>query len=167
MDIDEKDGTVTLSNGLVIRPDLTRGEFEAVSTGGSASGSPPWSHHRIAGDVADGREILASVCFHGELLVSVDLCAGLYPAGQVGWEHYSDEIEAATKDFHDHLLEHLFSKHLTAKTFEAPGELSRDPALLKRTVEWKFAWGSVVSHHDPRSSTTSITVLYGNRLAEA
>lgn len=168
MDIEEKDGTVTLSNGLVIRPDLARDDFEDRFTVDGvrpqSSGSPVWSHQRIPGDVTDGREILASVCFHGQKLVSVDLCANLYPAGAVGWEHYSDEIEAATKDFHDRLLQHLFAKHASAKTFQAPAaELSRDPAILKRTVEWPFPWGKVVSQHDPRSSTTSILVMYGDR----
>jgi hypothetical protein len=170
MDIDPQDGTVRLSNGCLIGPGLTRGDFEAQPIFGAAtleySANPPWSHYRVPGDVTDGKRVSVTVYFYGQVLVSVDISANLYPPGAIGWEHYSDGIEAATKDFHDGLLQHLFSKHANAASFHAP-QLSQDLAILKRPVTWPFHWGRVISQHDSRSSTTNIVLWYGDRFAEA
>jgi hypothetical protein len=170
MDIDQQDGTVRLSNGVAISPGLTQLAFRAQpvfeNSGTPQTGKPPWVHYRVHGDVTDGKSFHVILCFYGQVLVSVDLCASLYPPGATGWDSYSDGIEAATKDFHDRLLQHLFTRHASAESFHAP-QLSEDLAILKRPVNWSFPWGSVVSYHDSRSSTTFITVSYGDRLAQA
>jgi hypothetical protein len=170
MDIDQKDGTVHLSNGCVISPGLTERTLQTepafIAATLEYTGNPPWSKYRVPGDVTDGKNVFVILSFYGQVLVSVDLCVNLYPPGAVRWESYSDGIEAAVKDFHDRLLQHLFTKHASAASFHA-AQLSQDLGILKQPVNWTFPWGRVISYHDSRSSTTFISVLYGNRLAEA
>ncbi len=79
---------------------------------------------------------------------------------------YSLETEAATKDFHDRLLEYIFGGSADGAGFHA-GRLSKDKAILKRPVSWSFPWGKVGSRDDPKGGGPSITVFYGNRHAEA
>jgi hypothetical protein len=170
MEIDQKDGTIRLSTGAAISPGLTQVAFRAQpvfeNSWSQQTGKLPWVHYRVHGDVTDGKRISAILCFYDQTLVSVDLWANLYPPGATGWDSYSDAIEASAKDFHDRLLEHLFSRHGSPESFHA-AQLSQDLAILKCPVNWSFPWGSVVSHHDCRSNATFITVSYGNRLAEA
>lgn len=170
MDIDRQDGTVRLSYGVVIHPGLTHDAFRTEPIYGQASprapGNPPWIHYKLPSDVTDGKSLFVTLCFYRQTLVSVELSANLYPPGAKGWESYSDAIEAEAKDFHDRLLEHLFSKRASAESFHAP-YLSRDLAILSHPVNWPFPWGTVSSQHDSRGSVTSIIVSYGERLAEA
>jgi hypothetical protein len=108
MDIDQQDGTIRLSNGIVISPSLTRRALETLPIFGAStleySGNPPWTHYRVPGDVTDGKRVIVTIYFYGQVLLSVDFFVNLYPPGAIGWEHYSDGIEASIKDFHDRLL---------------------------------------------------------------
>jgi hypothetical protein len=129
-------------------------------------GTPPWIHYRFPGGALEGKNVSVSLCFHDQMLVSVDLAADLYPPGPRSWSAYSLQTEAATKDFHDRLLEYLFAGSTRERRFDVT-RLSEDEAILKRPVNWPFPWGKVCSSHDPRGDSTSITVSYGNRYAEA
>jgi len=170
MTVDEEDGTVRLANGLVITASLTQDEFLAHPASRTVTrrdrGAPSWITYRLPGDTVDGRPLSLGLCFHSQLIVSVDINVNLYGPGAKTWDSYSDTVEAATKDFHDRLLQHLFSKHEQTDTFHV-AQLSDDVAVLAHSTEWPFAWGVVRSFHDPRSLGTQITVLYGNRLADA
>jgi hypothetical protein len=153
----------------VITAGLTQDAFQADPASRTVTrvdrGAPPSKTYRLPGGTVDGRNISLGLCFHAQVLVSVDINVNLYGPGAT-WDSYSDKTEAAAKDFHDRLLQHLFSKHETSDTFHA-GQLSDDVALLAHSTDWPFAWGAVSSAHDPRGPSTQITVSYGNRLADA
>jgi hypothetical protein len=170
MDIDQQDGTIRLANGLVITASLTQEAFQADPASRTVTrldrGAPPWITYRLPGGTIDDRAISLGLCFHAQVIVSVDINVNLYGPGPKTWDSYSDKIEAAAKDFHDRLLQHLFSKHETSDTFHV-AQLSDDVALLAHSTDWPFAWGAVSSFHDPQSLGTKITVSYGNRLADA
>ena len=170
MEIDQQDGSIRLANGLVITASLTQEAFQADPASRTVTrvdrGAPPWITYRLPGGTIDGRAISLGLCFNAQVITSVDINVNLYGPGAKTWDSYSDKIEAAAKDFHDRLLQHLFSKHETSDTFHA-AQLSDDVALLAHSTDWPFAWGAVSSFHDPRSSGTKITVSYGNRLADA
>jgi len=170
MEIDQQDGTIRLASGLVITASLTQEAFQADPASRTVTrldrGAPPWITYRLPGGTIDGRAISLGLCFNAQVLVSVDINVNLYGPGPKTWDSYSDKIEAAAKDFHDRLLQHLFSKHETSDTFHV-AQLSDDVALLEHSTDWPFAWGAVSSYHDPRSQGTKITVSYGNRLADA
>ncbi len=170
MEIDQQDGTIRLANGLVITASLTQEAFQADPASRTVTrvdrGAPPWITYRLPGGTIDGRAISLGLCFNAQVITSVDINVNLYGPGAKTWDSYSDKIEAAAKDFHDRLLQHLFSEHGTSDTFHV-AQLSDDVALLEHSTDWPFAWGAVSSFHDPRSSGTKITVSYGNRLADA
>src|ERR1019366_81488 len=166
MDIDRQDGSVRLPNGFVFGSGLTQDDFRASAMFREAKshyyGTWPWIHYSFPGGEIDGRDVLVSLCFHDQKLVSVDLTADLYPPGPKSWDNYSLQIEAATKDFHDRLLEYLFAGSAREESFHA-GELSKDEAILERPAKWPFPWGTVWSSHDSKGGGTSITINYGNR----
>jgi hypothetical protein len=168
MEIDQRDGTIRLANGLVITASLTQDAFRADPASHTVTrldrGAPSWVTYRLPGGTIDGRAISLGLCFHAQVIVSVDINVNLYGPGATTWDSYSDTIEAAAKDFHDRLLQHLFLKHQTSDTFHV-ARLSDDVAVLAHSTDWPFSWGAVSSYHDPRSLGTKITVFYRNQPA--
>jgi hypothetical protein len=100
------------------------------------------------------------------MLVSVQISANFHPPGPLDWSNFSIDIEVATKQFHDRLLESLLGKPTTVTSISG-----RDPqnpeANLETFSTWTFPWGKIVSGHDSRGGNTSITVNHGNRQEEA
>jgi hypothetical protein len=170
MQIDRENGTVRLPNGLEIGPALTQDAFRALPDSQHARsqeyGTLPWIHYHLPGGHIDGKEILVSLCFYDQLLVSVSLSADLYPPGPKDRSRYSLEVEAATKQFHDCLLEQMLGKPSKAARFPF-GRLPDVKETLERRLRWDFPWGSVFSSHDSKGGGTDITVRYGNRVEEA
>jgi hypothetical protein len=170
MQIDRDNGTVRFPNGLEISPALTQDVFRALPTGSKARsqdyGTLPWIHYHLSGGQIDGKELFVSLCFYDQLLVFVSISADLYPPGPKDWSNYSLEVEAATKQFHDRLLEQLLGNPSKGASFLL-GRLPAVKETLERTLRWDFAWGSVFSSHDSKGGGTDITVRYGNRLEEA
>jgi hypothetical protein len=169
-DIDQKDGTIRLPNGFAIGAGLTKDAFQASDVFNAAkrldSGAVQWTEFRLAGGELDAKNVSATLIFSGQMLLSVNLTADLYPPGPKSWDTYSSRTEAATKDFHDHLLNYLFTDLVRGERFHVE-HLSEDEAILNRPLNWQFPWGRVGSFHDPRSNETYIDVSYGNRYAEA
>ena len=167
LDIDPQDGTIRLPNGFAIDSGITQDALRASAIFGEAEceshGTPPWIHYHIPGGALEGKDILVSLCFYGQTLVSVDLTADLYPPGPKSWSTYSPEIESATEDFHDRLLEYFFAGSSRGERFDA----SRPPGGQAPLKNWPFPWGKACSWHDPRGNGTFITVSYGNRQDEA
>ncbi len=165
-----QNGTICLPNGIVIGAGLTQDAFRDAPNFANAKsqdcGTPPWIHYHISGGSIDGRELAVSLCFYDQTLVSVDLSVDLYRPGPRSWTTYDLATEAATKDFHDCLLESIFGEAANGASFHA-GRVSKDKAILNRPVSWSFPWGKVWSLHDPKGGGTSITVSYGNRHAAA
>jgi hypothetical protein len=169
-DIDRQDGTIRLPNGFAIDAALTKDAFQASSIFPAArrldSAAMSWTEYRFAAGEIDGKNVSATVTFSGQMLLSVNLTADLYPPGPKSWDTYSSKTEAATKDFHDRLLQYVFTDPVHSNRFHVE-RLSEDEAILARPVDWPFPWGSVASAHDPRGCETYITVSYGNRYTEA
>jgi len=169
-DIDRHDGAIRLPNGFVVNANLTRDAFEASAVYDAArrldSGGMPWTQYRFPGGEIDGKDVSVTLAFSGQTLIFVNLTADLYPPGPKSWDTYSDQTEAATKDFHDRLLAYLFADPPTAGPFH-PDPLSEDTSVFNRPVKFQLPWGSAESTHDPRGDETYITVSYGNRYAEA
>lgn len=109
-----------------------------------------------------GSFFLVSLCFYDQVLVDVSLTADLYPPGPKDWSSYSLKVEAATKQFHDRLLEAMFGKPTKGGSFFL-GRLPEGEATLERPLCWTFPWGTVSSYHDSKGGRTAITVSYGNR----
>ncbi|MGO9828555.1 MAG: hypothetical protein ACLPJH_00325 [Myxococcaceae bacterium] len=170
LDISRQDGTVRLPNGAIIDAGLSKDAFRASdlfrSVGNGNDGNSLWIHYRFLGGALAGRELRVSLCFFNQTLVYLELAADLYPPGPKSWSTYSLKTEATTKDFHDQLLHYLFDVSASRGPFQV-AQLSEDESILARPVEFPFSWGTVSSSHDSRGGGTSITVSYGNRLAEA
>lgn len=109
--IDQRNGTLELPNGHVVRPSLSKDEFLRSEMSQQARaqeyGTPPWIHFRFAGGTVGGRELLVSLCFYDQVLVCVIVAADLYPPGPKDWSRYSLEIEADIKRFHDSILRNV------------------------------------------------------------
>src|SRR5580698_2313274 len=113
IDISRQDGTIHLPNGFMIDAGLTKDAFRASPIFDALKrqdgGAPGWIQYHIFGGAIDGRDCTVSLSFYNQMLISVSLMADLYPPGPKSWDTYSLETEAATKDFHDRLLEYLFA----------------------------------------------------------
>src|SRR5437588_616520 len=166
MHIDQLDGTVSLPNGFSISPGLSQDAFRAGPAFTNARsrdyGTLPWIHYHFFDGQVDGKDLLASLCFYDQLLVWVSLSADLYPPGPKAWLTYSLEVEAATKQFHDRLLERMFGKPSERGRVFLP-RAPEDDRALQQWLCWRFPWGRVWSSHDFKGGGTDITVTYGNR----
>jgi hypothetical protein len=94
-----------------------------------------FSEWRVEGLVSRGQELSATLCFHGERLLSITLAAKV-PGDERGWDSWSEESELARKDVHDALL--------------GPG--------IGRQSE--FVWGSVYSRYDAIAASSYIRIEY-------
>lgn len=169
MNVDRQTGAVTLPNGWSAGPSLTQegfrsGEMFPGARGGG--GVPPWIHYRFSGGRVEGKELLVSLCFYDEMLVSLSVTVDHYPPGPRDWSDYSLDVEAAAKDFHDRLLEDLLGGPTESSELSTNG-LTEAQATLARPRRWILPWGKVLSSHDQKGGGTAIIVLYGDRQEEA
>ena len=100
------------------------------------------------------------------MVVYTTISADFYSPGPKDWSHYSLNIEAAAKQFHDDILIKRLGKP-TASDPLASMNLDRDHQCLARPLKWIFPWGTVLSSHDFKGGGTGITVHYGDRHEEA
>jgi hypothetical protein len=170
MSIDRNDGTVGLPSGHSISPSLSQQAFRQTALFQEARsqdyGTLPWIHYHFSGGVIEGRKLLASLCFYDQILIYVSLIANLYAEDVHDWSSYSLDVEAATKDFHDRILEQILGAP-TARRRVSVGQMSPEHLTLACPVTWQFSWGLVGSGHDFKGGITSICVRYGNRHEEA
>ena len=160
----------TAKVGLAISPSLTQTEFRDSEKGGGATiesyGTPPWIHYHLDSGEVEGHNLLASLCFYGELLLSVSITANLYPTAARDWSSYSLDVEAATKLFHERLLARSLSAPST--TLRLPFDnLPPSQTTLAHPRFWRFHWGKISSSHDPKGGVTAITIMYGDRMETA
>lgn len=169
MNIDQNDGTVSLPNGFSVSPSLTQDAFQQASVFRTARaqdcGTPPWIHYHFTGGRIDDRELLVSLCFYDQILVEVRLTASLYAANAT-WADYSLDIEAATKDYHERMLERMFGQS-TRSNRDSVKHSSSSQSILAHPVVWQFRWGEVASRHDSRGGATFISIEYGDRKEDA
>jgi hypothetical protein len=168
--IDPGTGAVTFPNGVAIDASLTQDAFRASAIFAQARadtvGVPPWIHYHFSGGHLEGKELLVSLLYYDQMLVSVNVAADLYPPGPKDWSNYSLDVEAATKDFHDRLLTRLLGSPTESPEMSSGG-FSAAQATLARPHRWRLPWGSVWSGHDTKGGGTSVMVQYGNRNEEA
>jgi hypothetical protein len=170
MHIDPNTGAVTFPNGFAVGADLTQDAFRDSAMLAQArtdpAGVPPWMHYHFSGGQLEGKELLASLLFYDQMLVSVTVTADLYPPGPKDWSNYSLDVEAATKEFHDRLLTRLLGSPTESPEMSAAG-FTRAQATLARPQTWVLPWGSVWSGHDTKGGGTSVMIHHGNRREEA
>jgi hypothetical protein len=168
--IDHTAGTVSLPNGNAISPSLSQDAFRQSAMFPKARaqdfGTLPWIHYHFSGGAIEGHELFTSLCFYDQMLVYASLSANLYTPGVFDWSNYSLDVEAATKELHDRLLNQLLGKP-TRSTRLSVGQLLPEQATLARPLTWQFPWGQVGSGHDFKGGGTCITISYGNRREEA
>jgi hypothetical protein len=114
----------------------------------------------------EGRDLLTSLCFYDQTLLCVELTTTLLPPGERDWSHYSLDVEAATKEFHDQVLEQTLGNPSRSRRMPV-GDLRSNRSTLARPLTWIFRWGKVMSFHDSIGGGTYIRVSYGNRLEQA
>jgi hypothetical protein len=169
MHIDAHSGAITLPNGFAVTANLTQAAFRESEMFAHAraeqAGTLPWIHYQFSAGHLEGKELLVNLQFYDQMLVSVSVTADLYPPGPKDWSNYSLDVEAATKDFHDRLLERQLGAAESPQVSAA--RLTPTQAALARPRNWAFAWGAVASIHDTKGGGTFILVQYGNRREEA
>src|SRR5688572_25318733 len=103
MYIDRYTGIVTLPNSYTLGPSLSHEGFRAsdVFAHARSNGTSPWLQYRFSGGHIEGNELLVSLDFYDQMIVSINISADLYPPGVKDWSNYSLDVEAAIKDFHD------------------------------------------------------------------
>ncbi len=170
LQIDKQNGQVHLPDGSSIGPDLTQGKFKASPTFGQATsrdyGTLPFIHYQFNGGQIDGKILQVSLCFYAEVLLDVSLTANFYPPEAKDWSHYSLEVEAKTKQFHDQLLEAMLGRPSRGGSV-VRHRLPKIEKTLDRPLAWKYEWGNVTSSHDNKGGGTYIVVNYGDRKREA
>ncbi|MBN1254606.1 MAG: hypothetical protein JXA50_04970 [Deltaproteobacteria bacterium] len=89
-----------------------------------------------------------------------------YPPGPKDWSNYSLDVETATKQYHDALLEGILGKPTESDRL-AGVNLDAAHESLAKPLKWDFTWGVVRSSYDFKGGGTYIIVSYGNRQEEA
>lgn len=170
MFIDPATGRVTLPNDFVIGPDLTQEAFRSTPVGSTArsrdSGTLPFIHYSFSSGNVEERELLASLCFYDQVLLTLHLTVNLYsPKELADWSHYSVEVEAETKVLHERLLSRLLGKSTICDLYShsPPARL----AALDYPEVWNYRWGTIGSYHDSKGGGTFIAVKYGDREEKA
>lgn len=164
------DGAVAFPDGTAVRAETTRARFLATAAGRAAReydrGTRPWMHHAFAAGEVEGKPLLVNACFYDELLVNLTMTADLEPGKAKDWSNYSLDAEAATKRFHDAILEAMLGP-ATTRTRLGIDRFTVAQATLAEPAKWVYPWGKVVSGHDLKGGGTSIVVDYGDRNEEA
>lgn len=91
--------------------------------------------------------------FSGARLAQVTLFADDATFG-TSWDDYTEAKEHARRAVHDALLERDLG----------PAHRADDEHFSK---EWTFAWGRVLSSHDPRGGSTEVQILYVGAIAKS
>lgn len=168
--IDPADGAIRFPDGAGLGVDTTQDAFLASPPGRDARphdyGTRPWLHQRFTAGAVEGKSLLVNACFYEQMLVYVGITADLEPGKAKDWSNYSLDTEAATKRFHEALLEPMLGPP-TERMSLGIDRFTREQATLAEPAAWAFAWGKVTSAHDLKGGGTSIVVSYGNRLEEA
>ncbi len=166
----KSDGTITLPNGSSIHDDITLDYFKsAIEFAGAkkqALGTPPWVHLRFLPGYVDDHELIASICFYDQLLVSVSLTINLYKTGKSDGAAVSADTELETKSLHERLLRKLLgspTRHGGTNAAAPTDESER----LNCPFYWEYHWGEIASYHDAESGGTFIKIEYGNRRKES
>jgi hypothetical protein len=142
MIFDRDMGTLTLYDSLVIRPNLTRQEFEASELARRSEplvNNPPWMSYALPKGTRKGREVGAQIYFEGERLQRVDLIFARID-GPKSWAEWTRENEMEIQRYHDALLLEEFG----------PPEHDR----------YRFEWGEVASVYDDKGGFSLIAVVY-------
>lgn len=168
--IDPADGSIVFPGGAALGADTTQDAFLATPAGRDARpqdyGTRPWIHHHFTGGAVEGKPLLVSACFYDQMLVFISITADIEPGKAKDWSTYSLDTEAATKRFHERLLEGMLGQP-TERLSLGIDRFKGDQATLGEPVSWVYPWGKVTSAHDLKGGGTSIVVNYGNRLEEA
>ena len=166
MIIDPQTGAVTFPSGYLIDSDLSQDGFKTSKMSGQAqarhSGTLPWMQYHLSCGFLEGAEVLVVLWYYGQMLVSVDIPTTRLPPEDRNWSNYSVDVEAATKAFHDHILERMLGKPTKS---ECHSFVSVAPAhaTLACPHVWTFRWGTVCSAHNFQNGDSSITMCYGDR----
>ena len=170
IEINANDGTVILPNEYSIAPSLTQEAFRNGKMFGNAQshdyGTFPWIHYSFSGGSVSDRNLLVSLCFYDQMLVSTNMSVDFYPPGPKDWSNYSLDVETATKQCHDALLQEILGKPAESNRL-AGVNLDAAHESLARPLMWDFPWGTVRSSYDFKGGGTYIIVSYGNRQEEA
>jgi hypothetical protein len=170
IEINADDGTIILPNEYSISPSLTQETFRNSEIFGNAqsrtSGTPGWIYYSFSGGSLSGRNLLVSICFYEQMIVSMNMTVDFYPPGSKDWSDYSLDVETATKQCHDALLEEILGKPTESDRL-AGVDLDAAHESLVRPLKWDFPWGVVRSSYDFKGGGTYIIVSYGNRQEEA
>ena len=107
-----------------------------------------------------------SLSFYDQMLVSTHMTVDFYPPGPKDWSNYSLDVETATKQRHDAVLEEILGKPTESDRLAGVNlDAAHEP--LARPLMWDFPWGTVRSSYDFKGGGTYIIVSYGNRHEEA
>jgi hypothetical protein len=170
IEINADNGTIILPNEYLVSPSLTQEAFrngEMFSHAQSrTAGTPPWIHYSFSGGSVTKRNLLVSLCFYEQMIVSMNMTVDFYPPGPKDWSDYSLDVETATKQFHDALLEEILGKPTESDRL-AGIDLDLAHETLAKPLKWDFPWGIVRSSYDFKGGGTFIIVSYGNRQEEA
>lgn len=162
----KSDGTITLPNGSSIHDNITLDYFKsAIEFAGAkqqSNGTPPWVYLRFLPGYVDDHELIATICFYEQLLVSVSLTINLYKTGKPDGAAVSAETELETKSLHERLLKKLLGSPTRYGGTNAAAPTD-DSERLNCPSYWDFHWGEISSHHDAESGGTFITIEYGDR----
>ena len=136
-----KTGELSLPDGTVLSPRLTRSVFLSSAEGAQAKvvvKNEPWCSFHFE-DREDSLGVV--VVFRGERLKSVSISID-DPRFGSGWEDWSEKKELERKQAND--------RWLTGKGL-VPGK--------------NYAWGSVWSEYDPKSGSSMIVIRYSDHAA--
>jgi hypothetical protein len=170
IEINTDNGTIILPSEYAVSPSLTQEAFrkgEMFSNAQSrTAGTFPWIHYSFSGGSVSGRNLLVSLCFYDQMIVSTHMTVDFYPPGSKDWSDYSLDVETSTKQCHDALLEEILG---TPTESDRLAGVHLDPAheTLARPLKWDFPWGTVRSSYDFKGGGAFIIVGYGNRQEEA
>jgi len=140
MTITQETGVIKLPEiGATIAASLSRAQFLQTPEFFEARvfvRSEPWCSYRLPAISQKYTELVIVVQFHGEELVSLDLCHGAHCFGS-SWEDWSEERELARKAFHERWLASEVGVH--------PGN---------------YAWGQIASYYDEQGRFSTIAIRY-------
>jgi hypothetical protein len=170
IEINTDNGTIILPNEYTVSPSLTQEAFRNGEMFGNAqsrtAGTFPWIHYSFSGGSVSDRNLIVSLTFYDQMLVSTRMTVDFYPPGSGDWSNYSLDVEKATKQCHDALLEEILGKPTEADRLAGVNlDAAHEP--LARPLKWDFPWGTVRSSYDFKGGGTYIIVSYGNRQEEA
>lgn len=155
MRIDPAHGTVELPS-VTLGPTTSRAAFETSPVFAFVKPlveNPPWKSWSFEAGPLDSDRIIVSVHFEGSILQMIDLVVTDEPSG-VGWDDWTIEKEAATKNRHDALCREWLGE--PTEVLPATNE------TISGALYYLFPWGTVLSGYDSKGGSSMIVVRYGN-----